>query len=134
MLMKDYRKYIKRGEFQPLEKIPFHGKAPIKRLLMIDKDKINGVGMHVAVHIIKNLPRKIPKYSELHKHDCDEINLILSEDSQLVYKIQLGNKIFKVKSPSSVFIPKGVSHNAEVISGKGMFICIILRGKYKAIK
>jgi len=39
-----------------------------------------------------------------------------------------------VTSPSTVFIPKGTKHKAKFISGKGIFVCIILSGKYKSSK
>jgi quercetin dioxygenase-like cupin family protein len=64
-------------------------------------------------------------------HDCNEINLILSEKNKLTYKIQLGNEVYQVSSPATIFIPKGLKHSAEVVSGKGIFICLILKGKYK---
>lgn len=130
--MKKFQKYIQKGKVESLTKIPFHGKAPIKRLLMLDKNSFPKSNVHIAVHFIKNLPLKIPKYSELHKHDCDEINLIISEDSKLVYKIQFEDEIYKVGSPATIFIPKGIKHSAEVLSGKGIFVCIVLQGNYKA--
>nr|AIF20225.1 Isopropylmalate/homocitrate/citramalate synthase family protein [uncultured marine thaumarchaeote KM3_88_G03] len=74
------------------------------------------------------------EYSMLHKHSADEINLIVSENSKLKYEIQLGDETYKVSSPSTVFIPKGVRHKAKFISGKGIFVCIILSGKYKSSK
>lgn len=130
--MKKFQKYIKRGKIEPLTKILFHGKAPIKRLLMLDKNSFPESDAHIAVHFIKNLPLKIPKYSELHKHDCDEINLIISEDDKLVYKVQFEDETYNVISPATIFIPKGVKHSAEVLSGKGIFVCIVLQGNYKA--
>jgi len=39
-----------------------------------------------------------------------------------------------VLSPSTVFIPKGVKHKARFLSGKGIFVCIILSGKYTTSK
>jgi len=74
------------------------------------------------------------EYSMLHKHNADEINLIVSENSKLKYEIQMDDETYKVTTPSTVFIPKGVRHNAKFISGKGIFICIILSGKYKSSK
>ena len=132
--MNKFQKYIRRGVVEPLAKIPFHGKAPIRRLLMLDKTSVPESNTHVAVHFIKNLPKEIPKYSELHKHDCDEINLILSEDDKLVYKVQFEDEVYKVSSPATIFIPKGVKHSAEVLSGKGIFVCIILKGEYRTSK
>ena len=132
--MSKFYRYIKKGIIQSLSNIPFHGKAPIKRLLMLKKCLIPKSDMHIAVHFIKNLPKKIPKYSELHKHDCDEINLILSENKKLVYNVQLENEIYRVSSPATVFIPKGTRHSTEVLSGEGIFVCIILKSKYKSMK
>ena len=132
--MKKFQKYIKKGVVEPLENIPFHGKAPIKRLLMLDKASIPESSNYVSVHVIKDLPKEFPKYSELHKHDCDEINLILSEDDKLIYKVQFENELYEVSSPATIFIPKGVKHSAEVLSGKGIFVCIILQGDYNASK
>jgi len=132
--MKKFQKYIKRGVVEPLTKIPLHGKAPIKRLLMLDKTSVPESNAHIAVHFIKELPKEISKYSELHKHDCNEINLILSEDDKLVYKVQFEDEVYEVSSPATIFIPKGVRHRAEVLSGKGIFVCIVLQGDYNASK
>lgn len=130
--MRAYKKFIKKGVKEPLSKIPFHGKAPIKRLSMLSKKLIPESKTHVAVHFVNESKKKIPDYSKLHKHNHDEINLILSEENKLTYEIQLGEEIYKVSSPSTVFIPKGLEHRAKVISGKGIFVCIILSNNYKS--
>ncbi len=124
--MKRYQKLIKKGVNEPLSKVPFHRKAPIKRLSMLSKKLIPKSSTHIAVHFV-NSKKKIPEYSVLHKHRHDEINLILSEGGKITYEIQLEDEVYKVTSPSTVFIPKGVRHKARVISGKGIFVCIILK-------
>ncbi|HXG73629.1 MAG TPA: AraC family ligand binding domain-containing protein [Candidatus Nitrosotenuis sp.] len=128
--MQQYKKFIKKGVSEPLRKVPFHGNAPIRRLSMLSKKLVPKSNTHVAVHFVDS-KKKIPQYSFLHKHDCDEINLILSETGKLTYKIQLGDETYRVSSPSTVFIPKGVRHSANVESGKGIFVCIILSDDYK---
>jgi mannose-6-phosphate isomerase-like protein (cupin superfamily) len=125
--MKRYRKYIKKGVNEPLSKVPFHSKAPIKRLSMLNKKRFPPSKTHIAVHFVNSLGKKIPNYSKLHKHNHDEINLILSEKGKLTYEIQLDDEVYKVSSPSTVFIPKRVNHKAQVISGKGIFVCMILK-------
>ena len=132
--MKKYQKFIKKGVSEPLSKVPFHGKAPIKRISMLSKKLIPKSNTHVAVHFINSKSKKITDYSELHKHNFDELNLILSESGKLTYEIQMEDEIYKVTSPSTVFIPKGVKHKAKVISGKGIFVCIILSSNYKSSK
>ena len=92
---------------------------------MLSKTLIPQSDTHVAVHFI-DASKDLPKYSKLHKHNHDEINLILSEDSELRYEIQLEDESYKVTSPSTIFIPKGINHSAQAISGKGIFVCVIL--------
>ncbi|MFQ5782006.1 MAG: 2-isopropylmalate synthase [Nitrosopumilus sp.] len=123
--MNKYQKFIKSGIIESLDKVPFHGKAPIKRLLMLGKSMIPQSDTHIAVHFV-NDSTNLPGYSKLHKHDHDEINLILSEESELTYQIQLEDESYKVTSPSTIFIPRGIKHSAQAISGKGTFVCIIL--------
>jgi quercetin dioxygenase-like cupin family protein len=129
--MKKYEKFINQGISVPLDRVPFHKKAPIKRLSMLDKSIIPESNTHIAVHFV-DASKKIPPYSELHKHNFDEINLILSEGSKLTYNVQLEDETYKVTSPSSIFIPAGLSHSAQAISGKGLFVCIILSSEYSS--
>ena len=126
--MNKYRKFIKKGVIESLDKVPFHGKAPIKRLLMLSKSLIPKSNIHIAVHFV-DASNDLPKYSKLHKHNHDEINLILSEDSSLTYEIQFEDESYEVTSPSTIFIPKGIKHSAQAISGKGIFVCMILSNK-----
>ena len=127
--MNRYKKFIKKGVSEQISKIPFHNYAPIKRLSMLSKKRFPSSNTHVAVHFVNGNHKKMSEYSMLHKHSADEINLIVSENSKLKYEIQLDDETYKVTSPSTVFIPKGVKHKEKFISGKGIFVCIILSGK-----
>lgn len=132
ILMKVYRKLITKGVNEPLQKIPFHGRAPIKRISMLGKKSIPESRTHLAVHFVNASRKKIPEYSKLHKHNHDEINVILSQKGKLVYEIQLEDEIYKVSSPCTVFIPRGMRHRAKAISGSGIFLCMIKSNKYKS--
>ena len=132
--MNRYKKFIKKGVNEQISKIPFHNYAPIRRLSMLSKKRFPSSNTHVAVHFVNGKHKKMSEYSLLHKHNADEINLIISENSKLKYEIQLGDEVYKISSPSTVFIPKGVKHKAKLISGKGIFVCIILSGKYTSSK
>jgi len=125
-----YKKYITKGIPESLSKVPFHKKAPIKRISMLNKKTMPESNIHAAVHFVDIIDKKISKYSILHKHDADEVNIILSENDKLVYEIQIDDEIYKVTSPVTIFIPKGVKHRADVISGRGFFVCLILSDKY----
>jgi len=115
--MNRYKKFIKKGVSEQISKIPFHNKAPIKRPSLLSKKRLPSSNTHIAIHFVNGNHKKMSEYSILHKHNADEINLIVSENSKLKYEIQLGDETYKVSSPSTVFIPKGVRHNAYFISG-----------------
>lgn len=134
MKKRKYEKYITKGVVSPLHKVQFHGHAPLKRRVMLEKKSIKEEGIKIVVHEISKLPKEINSYCEPHKHDCDEINIILSEDNSLTYSVVLGDEKYKVKAPATIYIPAGLSHCAEVLSGKGAFVAIILTGNYKASK
>ena len=129
--MQKYKKYITKGISESLSKVPFHKKAPIKRISMLSQNIVPESKIHAAVHLVDATDKKISKYSKLHKHTADEVNIIISQSGKLVYEIQLDDEIYKVRSPVTIFIPKGVRHRADVISGKGLFVCLILSNKYK---
>jgi len=132
--MNRYRKFVKKGVKETFSKIPFHTNVPIKRLSMLSKKLVPTSNTHVAIHIVDYKYKNLSAYSFLHKHNADEINLIISENNKLKYEIQLDDEIYKVLSPSTVFIPKGIKHKARFLSGKGIFVCIILSGKYTTSK
>jgi hypothetical protein len=130
-LLPKFSKYIVQGKIEPIHKIPYHTKAPIRRLSMAGKTLLPSARTHLAVHFVDATKRKIPEYTRFHKHNYDEINLIISEKSKLVYKIEIENESYTVTSPATVFIPKNTLHKANVISGKGIFVCMIKSSKYR---
>ena len=60
--MKRYKKYITKGVNEPISKIPFHSKAPIKRLSMLGINKIPQANTHLAVHFVDAKNKKIDDY------------------------------------------------------------------------
>jgi hypothetical protein len=133
--MGKYKHLITVGILKPLEGVDFHHKAPLDRYVMLQKDSVEGDGgFRVVTHIITDLPKDIPEYCDLHWHDFDEVNLITSEDNSLTYKIRLEDEEYIVTSPSTIYIPKGTRHSAEVISGKGVYMAITFTKDYKANK
>ncbi len=130
-----YQHLITTGIEQALSSVAFHYSAPLTRYVMLQKDKVEGDGgFRVVTHIINELPKMIDSYCVPHWHDFDEINLILSEDNSLKYKVQLEDEIYEVSAPATVYIPKGTRHSAEVVSGKGVYIVITFTKEYVARK
>jgi mannose-6-phosphate isomerase-like protein (cupin superfamily) len=134
-----YESLIKKGVFSPLGNVPFHKDAPLKRLLMQDhgtfpdlSETSPGASYRIAVHVIDVLPQNVPEYVDSHSHDCDEINLILSEKGKLVYYVVLGDEEYTVTSPATIYIPKEVRHKIWAKEGQGTFIAIIMSKEYQS--
>jgi len=81
--MNRYKKFIKKGVSEQISKIPFHNYAPIKRLSMLSKKRLPSSNTHIAIHFVNGNHKKMSEYSMLHKHNADEINLIVSENKKI---------------------------------------------------
>jgi hypothetical protein len=122
--MKKNQHLITNGTELSLENIKFHREAPLKRILMSGLGAGVNFNMHIAIHeISENLKFENRAYSEKHKHNCDEWNIILGED--LTFEITLDDEVYQVKSPATIFIPKGTMHSANALLGKGYYIAIV---------
>lgn len=113
------------------QNIPYHMNIPFVRRVLVNNDIFPDSNMHIAVHHVSDDKNNTVNYCELHSHDVDEINLIIGDNNGegLEYRVTAGDEEIIVKSPQSIFIPKGVKHKAEMLSGKGIFICIVMNGE-----
>ncbi len=128
-----YQNLITKGIEEALSTVAFHRDGPLTRYVMLQKDKVDGDGgFRVVSHIVDTTNKELGSYCELHYHDFDEVNIILSEDNSLKYKIQLEDETYTVEAPATVYIPKGIRHAAEAISGKGTYITITFTKEYVA--
>lgn len=128
--MERYSNLISHGVLEGLQSVKFHSDAPFLRRLMSNFSDSYSIGKHIAVHEIKNnLSLKHRSYTELHAHNCDEWNIILSFE-KLVFEICLDNESYEVSAPATVYIPQGLLHSANVLEGSGFYICVLDTSDY----
>lgn len=91
----------------------------------LDRLVINRVPLHCAIHKI-DVAHNQEEYSLLHSHEAeDELNIIINDkDHDLVYRFVVDGEAFELAAPASVWIPAKISHNANVIKGRGTFVCM----------
>ena len=123
---------ISRGRVEALDFVPFHanGAAPVNRRVLAGAGVHENLGKHIVSHEIFNVPAARRSYCEPHVHDCDDINILLSE-SYLSTQIRLGDEVFVVNAPATIRILRGGS-SANVIEGTGFYIAIVDTANYKA--
>ena len=93
-------------------------------------DRLESVGSpcHVIVHEIAAEAADEPRdYCSDHAHPFAELNVLLGEPGALVYDIVLGDETITATSPTTVWIPAGVEHSANLRSGTGTFVVVYLQ-------
>ncbi|QBD79801.1 hypothetical protein EPA93_29005 [Ktedonosporobacter rubrisoli] len=83
----------------------------------------------MAIHRVSDAQPDGEKYTQAHTHDVDEINILIGDEGGLKYEIQLGDERFEVESNTSIYIPAGTPHAANVLSGSGYFVVLRLPQK-----
>ena len=114
--------------------VPNHGKIPFKREVFASAEMFENCGMHVAVHHVDLSGEDgRERYSRLHIHEVDEINLLvsLSLTRPLRYRFVVGSEEFELTGSHSVFIPAGTVHSADAVSGRGLFVCLVSQGSLR---
>jgi hypothetical protein len=121
---------ISPGISEALSAVMFHNDAPLERRRFCGQGLHPAADLHVAVHEIKGVrPALNRSYCEPHTHNCSELNLLLSFE-RLVFRITLGDESYICQAPSSIFIPAGLSHSANVVEGTGFFVVILGSSDY----
>jgi hypothetical protein len=121
----DHSHLIARGLPADLKDVPFHGEAPLARWLMAGSGLQPSAHAHIAAHRMDVVTPESRSYAQLHQHAVPEINLILPV-TDLTYEVVLGEQRFEVDGPASIFVPAGLPHCANVKSGTGFFVTIVL--------
>lgn len=124
---------ITRPPIEDLRGVPFHGNgvAPLRRYVLAGTSVHPEAKKHIVAHQIHEVSAARRSYCEPHVHDCHEIDTLLSQTS-LSYEIRLGDDVYVVDAPATIYIPAGLVHSANVIDGSGFFIAMLDTTDYAA--
>ena len=124
---------ISPGLVQALHHVPFHGSgvAPLCRRVLAGPDVHPQLEKHIVAHEIREVCAGRRSYCEPHVHDCPEINILLSL-TRLIYEIRLGDEVYLVEAPATIYIPAGLVHSANVVEGSGFFVALVETADYQA--
>lgn len=107
--------------------------APGKRYVFVDKSLYPKSGFYIIGRRVENIPKNQPEYVKEHRHNCNSFYFFIGDNKNLTgleAKVNIENKEFTVKSPSTVMIPKFNLHYYKLTKGKGWFFHVNLRGDY----
>ena len=124
---------ISPGLVEALHHVPYHGRgvAPLCRRVLAGADVHPQINKHIVAHEVRDVSADRRSYCEPHVHDCPEINILLSL-TRLIYEIRLGDEVYIVEAPATIYIPAGLVHSANVVEGSGFFVALIETANYQA--
>jgi uncharacterized protein YjlB len=125
------RALILKGRAEPLGRVPFHADGPLTPWLLASASMDPAANVHVALHEFSGVAPAHREYCQPHVHERDEIN-VLHTTSQLLVEYTLDGETTLVEAPATVLIPAGVQHCANVRSGSGFMVVVLLDGEYRA--
>jgi len=120
------------GRIEPLAGVPFHRDGPLTRWLMSSAALHPNLNTHIAIHEFRDVEPGTREYCDVHVHDYDEIN-VFHTTSSLRVAVCLGDETIQVDAPATVYIPAGTPHSANVTSGSGLMIAILMDGEFRAV-
>lgn len=112
-----------------------HRAGPGKRYVLVDNRFVPGAGQYCIARHIPQLDDYGPGHVDTHVHHCDSLFVFLGEEegyAGLSVEVTLGDEVFLVRSPASVFIPAGVAHGYRVVGGAGTYLNHVLAGDYNS--
>jgi hypothetical protein len=126
------RAIVVKGRVEPLSNLPFHRDGPLTRWIMANATLHPDLEFHIAIHQFSNVESARREYCDVHVHDYDEVN-VFHTTSDLRVAVRLGDETIQVDAPATVFIPAGTPHSANVTSGSGFMVAILLDGEFRAV-
>lgn len=112
-----------------------HRHGPGERYVLVDDRFVAGAGQYCIARRIPRLADYGAGHVDTHVHDCDSLFVFLGDEDGyrgLRVEVSLGGRVFAAESPTSVFVPAGVSHGYRVLGGAGTYLNHVLAGDYNA--
>jgi mannose-6-phosphate isomerase-like protein (cupin superfamily) len=119
------------------EDIPHHDSKEMdkigKNIVLLDDKSYSGAGIRMTTRVVKGVTEDPGDYVDLHSHEVDQIFIFLGtpeNEESLEVEFVFEDEIYQIKSPITVFVPKGVRHTQKIVRGSGRYITLLKEGTY----
>ena len=131
--MGNYEKYIVKPFDWAERPLIHHDRETMDTLgplmAFLNTDMVGAANLNIFVHHIdvKNPPG--PDYVEIHAHAVSQAYVFPLPG--ITFEVTLGEEVYKVESPATVFIPPRLKHTVKIIAGSGIEVSIVRNEKYE---
>lgn len=134
-LPEDPAQWITKPPIISATELKYHRHGPGERYVMIDDRFVEDCRCYCIVRTVDQVTFQEIGHVDPHRHHVDSLFLFLGNEQQMTglkVIVFLNDQTFEVESPASVFIPSGVSHAYQFVSGSGIFINQVFSDNYNA--
>lgn len=119
------------------EDIPHHDSSEMDKIglnmVLLDDTLFSGAGVRMTTRRVQDVTEEPEDYVELHSHEVDQVFIYLGEaddEESLEVEFRFDDEVYRIKSPTTVFVPKKVLHTQKIIRGSGRYITLLKKGTY----
>ncbi len=115
--------------------LKYHRAGPGQRYVLVDNRFVPGAEQYCIARRVPLIDDYGTGHIDTHAHCCDSLFIFLGEEAGyrgFFVEVTLGEEIFPLESPASVFIPAGVPHGYRVVGGAGTYLNHVLAGDYNS--
>jgi hypothetical protein len=117
--------------------IPHHDSSKMDKIglnmVLLDDTLFSEAGVRMTTRVIQGVTEEPEDYVELHTHDVDQVFVYFGDannENSLEVEFTFEDEVYCIKSPITVFVPKGVPHTQKIIQGSGRYITLLKKGVY----
>jgi len=128
-----YEHLIVKPFIKSAKELVHHREGQGIRYVFLDERIINETSLYTIVRKVDNLQEDEISHVDAHAHNCDSAFLFIGNKENLeglISEVTLEDEKYLIKSPASVFIPKGLKHSYRFIEGSGYYTNIVLSSNY----
>lgn len=135
VLPTNFEKFITNPQVISATELKYHRHGPGSRYVMLDKRFVPDCRCYCIVREVIELGTDEKPHVDLHRHAVDSVFFFIGNEDGMTglnVRVLLGEQWFNVSSPASIFIPSGIEHSYEFISGAGKYINFVFAEDYNS--
>jgi len=98
-------------------------------MAFLNTDIVAEADLNIFIHHIDVKDPPGPDYVEVHAHEVSQAYVFPL--AGITFEVTLGDEVYTVDSPATVFIPPRLPHTVKIVEGSGIEVSIVRNEKYE---
>ncbi len=98
-------------------------------MAFLNTDMVEEADLNIFIHHIEVKDPPGPDYVAPHSHEVSQAYVFPT--AGITFEVTLGDEVYVVESPATVFIPPRLRHTVKILRGSGIEVSIVRNDKYE---